>query len=101
MVWDLLSLRGELLPHLYLQLRVRSEVAEVGLRLTFPSYECVGLLHEPCAQSRAGSSPRSWQCRAPAPRELPLPREEILEVKLTVREVFCHLGWADGKVPRV
>lgn len=101
MVWNLLSLTGELLPHLYLQLRVRSEVAEVGLRLTFPSCECVGLLHEPCAQSRAGSSPCAWECRAPVPRELPLPHEEILEVKLTAHEVFCHLGWADGNVPRV
>lgn len=49
MVWGLLSLTGELLPHLYFQLPVTSEVADVGLSLTFPSLqtaalgcECVG-----------------------------------------------------------
>lgn len=64
MVWGLLSLTGELLPHLDLLLQVRSEVADVGLSLTCPCVqtaalgcECVWPLHEPCAQGRAGSSP--------------------------------------------
>lgn len=107
MVWGLLSLTGELLPHLDLQLQVRSEVADVGLSLTFPSLQTAALGVSVCG-SCMSPVPRAGQAAAPEPgsadpssQKAPLPHEEVLQVKPGVLEAPCPLGGAGGPVPRV